>query len=166
MKLTIGFSRPRAWFKPGSWAIRMNECTPYSHVYVRWMTSVGVEVVYQASHSMVNFMSKANFDKEALIIEEYEVEVEPEQYKALLTYCLSNAGTGYGVKQIIGMSIQRIFGLVRNPFADGKETQVCSELVGTIIKNYLGVDEVADLDAAGPKLINQICARHFKQISV
>jgi len=165
MIIKIGFSRPKAWFKPGSWLIRLSEGTKYSHVYLSWTTSVGVDIVYQASHTMVNFMSKVNFDKQALVIEEYETEISNEAYSRLLKYCLTNAGTDYGNNQILGIAIQRIFGLKKNPFSDGRDTQVCSELVGYVIKDYLHQDTALDLDSIGPRDINTICQAHFKRIT-
>lgn len=157
MKLVIGFSRPRSNLFPiFSWVIRAFEGTPYSHVYVRWYSSgAEVEIAYEASGTSVKFLGKEVFDKKILPICEYEVEINSDTYKKLLKFCMTNAGMSYGTKQILGIALVKIFKMSKNPFSDGRKSQVCSELVGNILQDVLGEDLNLDLDIAGPRSIQE-----------
>lgn len=152
MKLYIGFSNPKNKIFPiFSWLIKKIEKTPYSHVYVRWY-SIGaqVDVCYHASGKNIHFLSKKVFEKEIEPVKEYEVEIDRESYRKLLKFCMMNAGKDYGFLQIIGIGLQRLFDLDKNPLSKGKSSQVCSELVGNIIEDVKGEDVEIDLDIAGP----------------
>lgn len=165
MKLYIGFSKPKSCIFPiFSWLVRLIEQTKYSHVYIRWH-SIGadVEVAYHASGSMVHFLSKKHFDTDVEVLEEYEVEIDRSTYKKLLHFCMTNAGTSYGVKQIIGIAVQRLFWLKKNPFSDGKSSQICSELVGYVINDILGKNVSIDYDSDGPRKINELVKKNFKR---
>lgn len=140
----IGFSRPKRFFAPFSWAIRaVDGFTPYSHTYIKVRSEkYDRDLIYQASHTMVNFMGKAAFDDEALVIREFPLQVSDETMKRVMTFAIDNAGQPYDLKSVCGIAmikIARLFGkrLTANPMGDGRGF-FCSELVGSILVELIG----------------------------
>lgn len=166
--IIIGFSKPKnKKFPIFSLLIRLFEGTKYSHVYTRWYSSgADVDVCYHASGTQVNFVSKRIFDSHVYPVEEYELQISRETYKKLLHFCMYNAGVHYGLKQLFGIPYVKFMSLfnksVKNPFSDGAKTQVCSEVVGHILEDVIGVEVNEDLDIAGPKKINTIIKKLVK----
>lgn len=159
MKLTIGFSKPKKHLFPiFSWLIRLFEGTSYSHVYVKWHSrGADTNVLYEASGSSVKFLGEKVYNDRIQPIHEYEVTISSETYKKLLKFCMENAGINYGIKQVFGIALVKIFKLKKNPFSDNKKSQICSELIGHILEDVLGrdLDLDLDLDIAGPKAIKE-----------
>lgn len=155
MIIRVGFSRPKHRFFPiFSWLIRTVQKTEYSHTYVSWVSSKScIPIVYEASGTMVHFVSRRLFDEHVETIHEYELDITDEHYKELIKFCLINAGVSYGIRQVFGMVLVKLFNLKKNPFSDGKKSQVCSELVGYILNDALSANLTLDLDIAGPKEI-------------
>ena len=172
--MVIGFSKPRNnKFPLFSWIIRLIEWTPYSHVYIRWWNHHHDEImVYEASGTVVKFLGGEAFKYKVDELEAYQLIVSAEARKEIVKFCIRNAGKPYGVKQIIGIGwskfrcalnklINKVFKTklnerVPNPFSDGKASQVCSEVIGYILRDQLGVKIQADLDVAGPRMLNEI----------
>jgi hypothetical protein len=159
-KIIVGFSKPskNIKFPIVSWAIRLIERTPYSHVYIRWYSdSLERDIVYQASGTMVNFVGMNVFSEHAEPVHEFEIECSKETIKKTKQFAIDKAGYPYGVKQIVGILFVKIASLfgkkIKNPFADGGRTYVCSELVAEILKEKFGIKIEEDLDAAGPKYV-------------
>lgn len=161
MKIRIGFSKPKNKFFPiFSWLIRAIERTSYSHVYLQWDSEfAGSTITYHAAGHSVHFLGLKLFKKSINPIHIFELDISREQYKELLNYCFENSGTDYGIKQIFGIAYVKFMGLfgkrVKNPFADGEVSQVCSELAGYVLSDILNKDFNIDLDIAGPKDIFQ-----------
>ena len=152
MLITIGFSKPKTFFKPFSWAIRLVQWTEYSHVYVKWTSkSTGIDLIYQASGTSVNFMAKRIFDTHAVVVKEFELDITDETFNKLLRYCLNNAGVDYGFKSVFGIALVKLGICKKNPYTDGDSSYVCSELVGQILKNIFEYDLNINLDIADPK---------------
>ena len=76
---------------------------------------------------------------------------------------MSLTGVSYGYGQIIGIGIVKLayaFGkVIQNPFSTGKDSMVCSEFVGYILKEILQLKLPADLDSITPKQIDQYLER-------
>ena len=133
-KIYVGFSKPiNRIFPIYSWAIRALEGTRFSHVYVRHDTRYGIDIVYQASGTQVNFESGALFFKKAEAIREFEFEVTDEAFDRYMSFALKNAGKPYGVLQVVGLALYSLLGLKKNPFPSGSANYVCSELVAEIL---------------------------------
>lgn len=166
MKIYIGFSKPKnKKFPIFSWLIRLFERTPYSHVYIRWHSrGAGVDVCYEAAGTQLRFMGPEPFKSNIQPLHEYELEISKELYPKLLTYCMTNAGMDYGLKQAFGIALVKLFKLKKNPFADGRKSQVCSELVGNILQEVFQLNIGIDMDIAGPKDIDKYLKS--KEISV
>ena len=167
-KIVIGFSRPKGWFKPFSWAIRLVEKTPYSHVYIRAHSdALDVDLIYQASGAQVNFMGIQHFHDHAKTLYEFEFEISDEKYKQFMQWAIINSGADYSIKQPLGILLIKLFNLKRNPFDNGRCAWVCSELVGYFLVSCMGV-YISDinLEIVGPIDIFKLCQKYFKPIEV
>lgn len=152
----IAFSRPKSKWAVGSYLIRSVERSKFSHVLLRWRAeSLERELVYQAGHGMVHFLSGDRFDSAAVTVVEYEIELTDEQFREMVRKCIDLAGISYGYWQLVGMGLQRVFGF-RNPFRDGSKTYVCSELVGEVLKIIYGSKINVDLEFAGPAKLERL----------
>ena len=74
---------------------------------------------------------------------------------------MTNAGKDYGTKQVFGILYSKVMSKikgkpVKNPFADGRRSQVCSELVGALIEDVVDQKTNLDLDVAGPRAIKEL----------
>lgn len=155
MYIYVEFTTPKCTkFKVFSWIIRKFQGTPYSHVLLRWDNSVGVNVVYEASGSMLKFLGPAATKNRYTVHKSYKIKIEREAYRRLIKLCMENAGIDYGVKQILGIALVHIFRLKKNPFSDGRKSQVCSEIVGRFLEEVVGWETGLDLDVIGPKEID------------
>jgi len=161
--ISIEFTTPRGKILPiFSWLIRVVQGTPYSHVLLRWTNSTGVDIVYEASGQMLKFLGPEATKNRYTIHKRYKTELTREQYKELIKLCMTNAGLDYGVKQILGICLVYLFKLKKNPFADGRKSQVCSEIVGRFLEQVLGWQLDLDLDIAGPKQIDDYLSSKLK----
>lgn len=146
-KLTVGFSRPKnSAFPIFSWAIRAYEGTPFSHVYVRWQTSVGPSICYHAAHATLHFLSDSQFEKQITTVDSFEFEVTDEQYSRLLKYCLETCGNDYALVGVLAIPFIDLFGLKKNPFGGGPLEQYCAELVYRILGVMTGAQLTYDAD--------------------
>lgn len=150
----IGFTRPKSWFNPFSWLIRLVECTSYSHVYIRFSIE-DKNVVFQASGLLVNFIQWENFLKKESLIKEFKLEILDESRKKLIDYAFNELGTPYSIKEILGLVIVLIYRLfnkkITNPFADQEKSFFCSELAECVIANFVDSSINLDPDTALPK---------------
>lgn len=166
MKIIIGFSRPKNKAIPFfSWAIRAIDKTQYSHVYLRWFSPTAETwVTYEAAGHSVRFLSNKLFEKNLDVVREFEIEVSQECWPKLLRFCLDNASVPYGIKQILGIGIAKLFKLKQNPFKDESDTMVCSELVGRVLE-HMGIVFDKPLDLLDPKDIYLKLEEHHASIS-
>ena len=171
MKIYIGFSKPKNHkFPIFSWLIRLFERTRYSHVYIRWYDEKSdSSICFEASGRSVKFICKEVFEERINPIHEFEITIDENDYFNLQHFAFNNSGKDYGVKQVFGILLVRLFGLRKNPFASGQKSWVCSELAGTVLSKVLDVDTGLDLDIAGPKDIfkfikNLDCAERITMI--
>lgn len=161
----IGFSRPNGWFEPFSWAIRLLQWTSYSHVYIRVHSeSLDRDIIYQASGLQVNFIGLDRFKTKEIIIKEFAVQITPETKKQVLQYCTDTAGAPYGVLEVLGFPwviLNSAFGRhVNNPF--GSSTSfVCSQFVGSILKDFLGYP-LPNPENLDPKQVYQYLSKTLK----
>lgn len=154
-KIKVGFSKPKKW-KIFAKLISLGYGIPYSHVYVNFHSdSFDRNLIYQASHTMVNFMGEAIFLEENVVVEEFEVEMTEENFNRMVTFAVDTVGKPYGLKQCFGMAIVRIaeiFGkYITNPFKDKGSTYVCSELGAYVLEKFAGASIPRDIDDITPK---------------
>jgi hypothetical protein len=157
--IIIGFSTSKYKWNPIAAAIRLAEGAPFSHTYVKfWSPSIQRWLIYHASRTRLNFMNLEFFQKESKIVEEHEIPVTPEQKVKVIQYCVDTVWKSYGTRQLLGMAWVRLWRRLgvaaKNPFRDNQRTQVCSELVGHVLR-IIGEDiDPRVLEVEGPRWIH------------
>jgi uncharacterized protein YycO len=146
-QIYVGFSRPTKWFVPYSWLIRWVDKTPYSHVYIKfYSTTAGEWLIYQASHTSVNFFNERYFVETNIVVDEFVLNLDEDDWRKALKFAIQHVGAPYGVKQVVGIALNLLFNW--NPFKDGDKSYVCSELIQCMIDLPTGIDpdEVRPID--------------------
>jgi hypothetical protein len=158
MKIFIGVSRNN---KIGSKAIQWWIGANYSHSYVRWTLSTQErDIIYQASHGMVHFISLENFTKENEIVEEIELELCPESFKRFSRKCVDLAGVEY--------STLELFQILLHDMSKGRITfedqhgYICSELICDLLED-LGIKFSKPKFMMNPKDIME-CLKKLRSI--
>lgn len=156
MKITIGFSKPLNNPLPlFSWAIKSVYNIPYSHTYLKFYSdSLDRDIIYESVGPGVRFIGLKLWSKYAETIKEFDLEITNEQYIELMQFCVDNAGIKYGIKQVLGIYIAKLFRMKKNVFKNGTDMEVCSEILGRILQQ-LGYEFNKDLDLLSPKDIYQ-----------
>lgn len=140
--IKIGFSKPNNMrYKIFAWLIMKSYKTSYSHVYIKLRSeNYERDIIYQASGTIVNFMSPDIFSSHNEIVEEFQVSLTDENYIKMMQFAIDNAGKPYGIKECFGLAIVRIcdfFGKkISNPFKNEGKTYICSELAGFILREF------------------------------
>jgi hypothetical protein len=137
-QITIGFSRASTAFPIFSWLIMAVQRTPYSHVYVKYTDpNLQRTIVYQASHTLVNYMSEATFSAQETIVKEFTFNVSDASFLTFQQFAIDNAGKPYGVEEIFGLGLVEIalaFNIkMHNPLKEAGSTWVCDQLVAAIL---------------------------------
>jgi hypothetical protein len=140
-QIVVGFSKPKT-FKPYAWLIMFGYGVPYSHVYVKLESKTfDRTLIYQASSTMVNFMNEATFNEHNEVVREFTLDVPELIKRSVIQYSIDQVGKPYGVKEAFGLAIIRLGEILgqrwKNPFADGHQSFVCSELVADILIDVL-----------------------------
>lgn len=169
-QIIIGFSKSSKRFAPFSWLIMWAESVPYSHVYMKFYSkSLDENIIYQASHTMVNFMNESNFDAEENVIQEFQFQISSELRNKIMKFCVQNSAKPYGTLSILGLVYVQAAGWlgfkVINPVNDNENSFFCSELISTMLKQCTTVKIVGDLDSITPKDIYQIVSTLPKTLS-
>jgi len=166
--IIIGFSRPKGFFKPFSWLIRLATWSSISHAYIRFNSrDFDQNVVYQASGLAVNLVSQEFFDKKEIVCKEFIIPINLKTKEKTLKNAARNLGKPYSVVQIVGFGfvlMAGIFGLkIRNPFYS-KSSFFCSELASDIIIEVGdATKETVDPSAMSPQAIcNYLESKDFK----
>lgn len=159
-QIIIGFSRPKTW-KPFAWLIMKGYGIPYDHVYIQFHSKAyDRDLIYQASSTMINFMSPAIFDEDNIRVKEFTINITAQTKKAIIQYCIDNAGVPYGKKQVLGLvwvRLNDIFGKkILNPYRDGRMTEVCCEAAAFILRDFMGIKIDHDLDTINPKELYEL----------
>lgn len=155
-QIVIGFSRASTFFPIFSWLIMLTEKTPYSHVYLKYTDGdLNRTVYFQASHTLVNYMSEDTFLAQEKVIKEFAFEVSDESFLAMQQFALDNAGKPYGSLQILGLAwvqLGLLFGLqFHNPFNDAGNTWVCNQLQAALLQKCENIQLPMPLNDMSPK---------------
>lgn len=153
--VTVGFSKPKKW-KPFAALIMWGYDIPYDHVYIKFHSSFyDRDVIYQASGTMVNFMSPVLFESVNQVVKEFTLQITDENMIKMVQFAMDNAGKPYGIKQCLGLAIVRIAQLfgksIQNPFKDDGETYVCCEMAEDIVNDFTSVKIAQSADNITPK---------------
>ncbi len=156
MRIVIGFSSPRGRFKPYSWLIKkLQKWDKASHVYLEFTSQSGVPMIYHASGSQTNFMSKCLFEEVAKEEERFEVQLSETEFAQIIKIFERTAGTPYSFRQAFGIALIPLLGY--NPFKDGHKAQICTELAAYVLM-YLGIG-INEPENLTPKDFYDICKR-------
>jgi hypothetical protein len=151
-KIKFGFSYSTKRFAIFSVAIRLWDRTKYSHCYIEFENRrfPHIPLIYQASHDMMNFMTKQVFLQNNHVTHEFELEISEEQHDRLLEHAMRMVGKPYSVRQIFGIVLADIFKLEKNPFTKDEESFICSEWCGIALE-ILGFQLKKDRNLLKPK---------------
>jgi hypothetical protein len=136
--MIIATSAPNK-FKIGAWLIKVYQKTEYSHVLI-----IDGDLVYQASHGLVNCMYIDNFLVDNKVFEKFNVAKEHID----MDFVKKQLGKKYSVKQILAIAVKYITGIkLFSNHADPKF--ICSEFVGQALRipwvdDYTNPKEIAE----------------------
>lgn len=154
--ITIGFSRPvNLTWKPYARLIMWAFSTPYDHTYLKFHSeSCQRDIIYQASGSQINFMGSSYFEKNNIVVKEFEIQIEEEDYQHMLQFCIDNAGLPYGVLLAFGDIIVTVASwckmAINNPFP-GED--VCSSLMAKILNSFTKIKIEGPTENVTPKVV-------------
>jgi len=154
----VGASRPRATglanIKP-SIHMYFEECD-YSHIHLEFPPGTFMDnpIFFEARNGQVNFTNVETFEKKTIEVRRYAVPCTLEEIQAILKFCWTYCGIDYGENQLTGAVISKLadyVGLeVKNVFADGMRTEICSSIASRIMK-ISGFDIIGDIESKNPK---------------
>src|SRR5271166_1592644 len=99
-EIIIGFSKPKAWFEPFSWLIRLVTWSPISHAYIKYYNSYADRwEVFQASGLKVNFIGSIMFDSVENIYAEFTIPVQSTTKQGVVQGAVDKCGSSYGLGQ-------------------------------------------------------------------
>ena len=146
MIITIGFSKHKG-LAIGSRLIRWWMGRPFSHTYaVLNLECFDSPTVFQAVGKGLQFISYERFTEKAIVIDEFQIEVDKNTYKIILNTCQKYSGLKYGYLQNLGYIFCEWFKIKENPFDDGMN---CSETIAKLLK-------FKDPEAFGDKDLNLV----------
>ena len=130
----IYFSRPRRW-DIGSWIIQKTQNTPFSHVAIYYD-----EKVYESTlRDIKPGQSLKDWLEYNAIVMRVDVDF-PEgwtnyrrlKFQSLLQFAMEQP---YSLSQIFGIWLSDRLGLKSNPFPNGRNAYICSELVAQALRH-------------------------------
>lgn len=165
-KLRIGFSKPKDKLLPiFSWAIRLYEGTPYSHVYIRWQTKWNTWLCYHAASLMIHFLGESSFARHITVVEEFEFEVTDEQFDRLMQFCTKYVGEDYALMDVLMIPFwDRLSksGKVVPSLANGASKQYCAELVMRALGEMGGKELTQNVDRVKLKQVYNFVKEKYK----
>jgi hypothetical protein len=172
--ISIGCSRPKDW-KPLAEAIMLAEGTNFSHVFVSWKcTNIGRRKVYEAVGSGSRKISNERFKEKAHVVEIYQFEVSLEDLFKVDRFTHDQAGTPYGYKHLVGLTLMRIKGFLyrimglsrkaHNPFKDGDYSQICVEAGALVIQLAKNLKLPGNIEDYGLKEFYEFAKKHGKKV--
>lgn len=153
--ITLYFTKSSLKLPVFSWIIRVIWNTEYSHTAMSfYSTKYDKELIYHASGTGLNFMSKSIFLSKNIIVYKKDIEVTQEVYDAIMSKSIDLAGSEYGIVQAIGLGISHLLSkvgiIINGIFSDGRNKWICSEWsadsLSMIFPHYK-----PDLDTVTPK---------------
>lgn len=130
--------------------------TNYSHVYLKYHDEfLGQDMVFQASHSLVNSMSLPVFLAQETVVKEFTFNISEETFKKTMIFAANQAGKPYGVMEICGLALVELCALVglkiQNPVKDEGSTYICDQLVAAILNECENVVLPTNVNNMDPK---------------
>lgn len=171
--ISIGFSR-RKKFSLISSLIQLVEGTEFSHAFVSWKcTNIDRRKVYEAVGSGSRKISNTRFKEKSYVTDIFHFEVTCEDLFKIDQFTHDESGTPYGYKHILGIAIMRaknffyrIFGIkkkAKNPFKDGKYSQICVES-GAYVMKLAGIESPIDVEDYGMREFYEFAKKYGKPV--
>lgn len=134
------------------------EKTNYSHVALRMQDDeTGQVIYYQASHTLVNEMSEAEFLAQEEIVCSFDFQVSDDVKKNIKIYCVDQLGKPYGTLAVFGLAMVQICKwlgiIIHNPFKEVGQEFVCSQFVASILINVMGIDLGVNVNDVTPVML-------------
>lgn len=152
--IRFGLSRPikqTLFARAIMWADKTN----YDHVYVRWTwAAIGRDIIYQASKMAVNFETDVTFEKHAITVKQYEVDLDEVTHTIIMQFCMDNSNKPYSLMQILGFVYVNLVKIVfrakvHNPFPTHMSSFVCSKM-SAYIASMIGIKISTPFDDIDP----------------
>jgi hypothetical protein len=121
----------------GGWLIMLIQWRKFSHIGLKWTTSRGREIIYQASGHQVNFTGGYWVDQQHKIVDEFYFQLDDKTFGELSDFCVDEAGAPYSITKGIGAWASRCLGLERNAISRDPRSYVCSLLMAKLLENYI-----------------------------
>lgn len=152
--IIIGFSRPKSFFEPFSWLIRLIDRSQFSHTYIKYYDNYANRwVIFQASGLTVNYIGQTLFNSKEILCAEFTIPITSAQKLTTIQYAIDTLGTPYGMKHILGIVLVKFANLfgkrIANPF-DESGTMVCSELVAYMLNQIILPTDTINFETATP----------------
>lgn len=162
-KTSIVFSKASTFFPIFSWLIMATEGTPYSHVAIKMIDDETNQVIYyQASHTLVNEMSEAQFLSQEKVVYSFDFQISPEVKKAAKTFAIDNLGKPYGVLSCVGLGLVQVckwFGIkIHNPFRDAGATYICDQFIAALLVAVQNITLPMNINDMTPKDLYPVIA--------
>jgi hypothetical protein len=172
--ISIGFSTSKEW-KLFSWLIKVFEGTKCSHTFVSWKcTNIDRRKVYEAVGSGSRKISNTVFKKDSRVTDIFQFEVGLDDLFKIDQHTHDQAGTPYGWKHVLGIGIMRVVNAfyrfigsskrMRNPFKDGKYSQICVEAGSHVVELATGIDMPGNIEDYGIKEFYNFVSKHGKKV--
>ena len=167
-KIVVGFSRPKGWFEPFSWLIRLVTWAPMSHAYIKYYDAyVGRWIIYQASGLKVNFIGEAAFDNAEDVIAEFNLSISDATQQKLVQGAVDTLGSPYGIWQVVGylwvFLMRKLGKTVANPLYSASSF-FCSELTSDDLEE-IGLKGLDPSDMSPKDLYNFMLSKGFVPVS-
>ena len=135
METLIGFSRARDPMLIGSWIIAKSENRPYSHAFIIFTSPTdNQKYVFQAAHGNVNLQTYEYFVSNNIIVKQYELNPNDENFNKFTVFINENLGMPYSRAQIVWLTLKKFLQIhkwpacIYNCIKNDQKEEICSEL--------------------------------------
>lgn len=127
-KIEIIFSRPKRFFVPFSWLIRLYQWSSYSHASISFYSELTkLNMIAEASHGEVHLMEREQWEAQNHIVKAKKYDISEEQFKTFMKYTYKHLQKPYASLQNVGVLFYEAFHV--KMFSRGEADFNCSEFV-------------------------------------
>jgi hypothetical protein len=165
MRIIIGFSRAKSKKLIMSTIIQKVLNRPFSHVYVRFSDAItNRPLIFEASHGMVHFGTYERLKLFNVVVEEYFIDIDNEQYMKLWNFMLDRLEVKYSLLGFLWAGLKELLG-IKVVTGDGEQSEICSELAARVCES-LGLDVPGELDYVTPKDLQKFVSGTMKKVEL
>ena len=160
--ITIAFSSAKNRLALFGRLIEAVEKRPFSHALVIYKDPIlNIDMVFQASHGLVNQCTLDQFLKKNDIQISYTLVATKDQFETFYSFMIQMLGVKYGWLEILGIGFKKLLHL-ESPFKDGLVTVICSELCAQVC-TILGLNMPESIDTITPSNLNEILKSYYNK---